>query len=135
MPESASLWTYGRVAPVCQLQLVQTSLDHIEARFAVDRPVTADEEQRLREAVCDALGMGDVSGGFYWHIGSAKASSLKLEKFEGGLEGALRVAANYALAYAAAVRAGSFQPKPPSGSCPGYCPASAFCWRYTPRAW
>jgi len=86
-------------------------------------------------AARDALGMGDVSGGFYWHIGPAKASSLKLEKFEGGVEAALQVAANHALAYAAAVRAGHFQPRPSSGDCPGNCPAAAFCWRYTPRPW
>jgi len=86
-------------------------------------------------AARDALGMGDVSGGFYWHIGSAKASSLKLEKYKGGVEAALQVAANHALAYAAAVRTGHFQPKPPSGGCPGHCPAAAFCWRYAPRVW
>lgn len=86
-------------------------------------------------AARDALGMGDVSGGFYWHIGPATASSLKLEKFKGGVEAALQIAADHALAYAAAVRAGHFQPKPPSGSCPSHCPAAAFCWRYTPRAW
>jgi ATP-dependent helicase/DNAse subunit B len=86
-------------------------------------------------AARDALGMGDVSGGFYWHIGPAKASSLKLEKFKGGVETALQVAADYALTYAAAVRAGHFQPVPPSGGCPGHCPAAAFCWRYAPRVW
>jgi ATP-dependent helicase/DNAse subunit B len=86
-------------------------------------------------AARDALGMGEVSGGFYWHIGSAKVSSLKLEKFEGGVEAALQVAADHALAYAAAVRDGHFKPRPLSGSCPTYCPAAAFCWRYTPRVW
>jgi ATP-dependent helicase/DNAse subunit B len=86
-------------------------------------------------AVREALGMGDLCGGFYWHINPAKASSLKLEKFKGGMEAALQTAADYALAYAAAVRAGRFQPMPPSGSCPGYCPAAAFCWRYMPKGW
>jgi ATP-dependent helicase/nuclease subunit B len=86
-------------------------------------------------AARDALGMGDVCGGFYWHIGSAKASSLKLERFKGGVEAALQVAVRHALAYAGAVRTGHFQPKPPSGGCPGHCPSAAFCWRYTPRAW
>jgi hypothetical protein len=86
-------------------------------------------------AARDALGMGDVSGGFYWHISPAKASSLKLEKFKGGVETALQVAANHALRYAVAVRAGHFQPQPSSGSCPGHCPAAAFCWRYAPRVW
>jgi ATP-dependent helicase/DNAse subunit B len=86
-------------------------------------------------AARDALGMGDISGGFYWHIGPAKASSLKLEKFEGGVEAALQIAADHALAYVAAVRAGRFPPKPSSGNCPSNCPAAVFCWRYTPRPW
>jgi ATP-dependent helicase/DNAse subunit B len=86
-------------------------------------------------AARDALGMGEICGGFYWHIGSAKASSLKLERFKGGVEAALQVAVDHALAYAAAVRTGQFQPRPPSGGCPGHCPAAAFCWRYTPKGW
>ena len=35
------------IAPVRQFQLVQRDLEHIEARFVADRPVTADEKQRL----------------------------------------------------------------------------------------
>ncbi|OQY28876.1 MAG: hypothetical protein B6243_11650 [Anaerolineaceae bacterium 4572_5.2] len=38
-------------------------------------------------AARDALGF-DIADGFYWHIGSAKASSLQLGKFAGGVEGA-----------------------------------------------
>jgi len=62
LPDGRKVWprlkttAYSDVAPVRQLQLVQTSLDHIEARFAVDRPVTPDQERRLREAIQDALG-------------------------------------------------------------------------------
>jgi superfamily I DNA/RNA helicase len=86
-------------------------------------------------AARDALKLGDLAGGFYWHIGKAQPSSLKLEKFEGGVEAALRNAAGHALADVAAIRAGRFQPKPPDGGCPNYCPAVAFCWRYTPKGW
>jgi phenylacetate-CoA ligase len=62
LPDGRKVWprlkttAYGEVAPVHQLQLVQTSLTHIEARFAVDRPVTTEEQNRLREAIHDALG-------------------------------------------------------------------------------
>lgn len=35
------------IAPVRQFQLVQRDLEHIEARFVADRPITADEKQRL----------------------------------------------------------------------------------------
>jgi RecB family exonuclease len=86
-------------------------------------------------AVRDALGLGEVGGGFYWHVNSAKASSLRLESYLGGPELAMQTALEHALDTVDAVRAGQFPPKPPSGGCPNNCPAAAFCWRYTPRAW
>jgi ATP-dependent helicase/nuclease subunit B len=85
-------------------------------------------------AAQEALG-ADVAGGFYWHIGSAKPSSLKLEKFEGGVVGAIETAVDYALAIGAAVRAGQFAPTPSDGGCPTFCPATAFCGNYKPKAW
>jgi len=86
-------------------------------------------------AVRDALGLGEVGGGFYWHIGSARASSLRLESYLGGPEVAMRTALEHALTYVQAVRAGRFPPQPPAGGCPDFCPAAAFCWRYAPRSW
>ena len=59
----------------------------------------------------------------------AARDELHIIARQGGVEAALQVAADHALAYAAAVRAGHFQPKPPSGGCPSNCPAAAFCWR------
>ena len=84
-------------------------------------------------AARDALGLGRVSGGFYWHIGRAEASSLKLESYPGGVEAAFTQAVEHASAYVRDIRAGKFQPHPPSDGCPSYCPASAFCWRYQPK--
>ncbi|MDL1943588.1 hypothetical protein FBQ99_14740 [Chloroflexi bacterium CFX2] len=81
-------------------------------------------------AARDALGLGEVSSGFYWHIGAAEASSLKLEKFEGGVEGAFETAIAHVTKHVANIRAGHFEPKAPEGSCPSYCPAVNFCWRY-----
>ena len=80
----------------------------------------------------DALQLGEVAEGFYWHIGSARPSSLKLEKFEGGVAGALDVAQRHLAAHVAGILAGQFQPRPPAKGCPSYCPASGFCWRYAP---
>jgi len=77
-----------------------------------------------------ALGLGEVSSGFYWHIQSAKASSLKLEKFEGGVDAAFTIAAVHVGKYVKGIRAGHFEPKPPAEGCPSYCPAVGFCWRY-----
>jgi ATP-dependent helicase/nuclease subunit B len=81
-----------------------------------------------------ALG-AQVASGFYWHIGAAKPSSLKLEKYEGGVVGAVDAAVEYALSIGAAVCDGQFAPKPPDEGCPAFCPAVAFCERYKPRLW
>lgn len=81
-----------------------------------------------------ALG-ADVTSGFYWHIGSAKPSSLKLEKYKGGVAGAIETAVAYAMEIVAAVRAGEFPPTPPHGGCPAFCPAATFCEHYKSRSW
>ncbi len=81
-----------------------------------------------------ALG-ADVTSGFYWHIGSAKPSSLKLEKYKGGVAGAIETAVAYAMKIVAAVRAGKFPPTPPHGGCPVFCPAATFCEHFKSRSW
>lgn len=81
-------------------------------------------------AARDALGLGEVSSGFYWHIQSAEASSLKLEKFEGGVSAAYATAVAHVGKHVSGIRAGHFEPKPPAEGCPSYCPAVGFCWRY-----
>jgi ATP-dependent helicase/nuclease subunit B len=81
-------------------------------------------------AAREALGLGEVSSGFYWHIQKAEASSLKLEKFEGGVDGAFETAVAHVVKHVANIRAGHFEPKPPEDGCPSYCPAVGFCWRY-----
>jgi ATP-dependent helicase/DNAse subunit B len=86
-------------------------------------------------AARDALGLGEISGGFYWHIQRAEASQLKLEHFEGGIESAFETAVEHIGRYVAKIRAGEFQPQPPTGGCPSYCPASNFCWRYKPKSY
>ncbi|MDY6876681.1 MAG: PD-(D/E)XK nuclease family protein [Chloroflexota bacterium] len=86
-------------------------------------------------AVRDALNLGPVTDGFYWHIGSASPSYLRLGQYEGGVEGAVEATIGYVRAYVAAVREGRFPPTPPTGGCPDHCPAVGFCWRYRPRGW
>ena len=86
-------------------------------------------------AARDALNLGDIADGFYWHIGSAKASSLKLANFEGGVAGALDIALSYAFRHVAGVRSGRFAPTPPAGGCPSHCPGAKFCWRYQAKGW
>ncbi|MDP1545978.1 MAG: PD-(D/E)XK nuclease family protein, partial [Anaerolineales bacterium] len=81
-------------------------------------------------AARDALGLGEISGGFYWHIQKAEASSLKLEKFEGGVEAAFAIAMAHIGRHVTGIRAGHFEPKAPDDGCPSYCPAVNFCWRF-----
>ncbi len=106
-------------------------------------PITAHdltEGRRLQIAlyalaVRDALALGDIADGFYWHIGSAKTSSLKLKKFEGGVNNALNTAIAHAFKHVTGVRAGRFAPSPPAAGCPGHCPGASFCWRYKAKGW
>jgi len=82
-------------------------------------------------AARDALKLGDVDAGFYWHVGSARSSSLKLESFEGGVEAAIQIAIAHTHRHVEAIRAGKFEPHVPPGGCPPYCPATAWCWRFS----
>ncbi len=81
-------------------------------------------------AAQQALGLGQVTSGFYWHIQKAEASSLKLEKFEDGINSAYSVAIAHVGRHVNGIRSGKFAPKPPAEGCPSYCPAVNFCWRY-----
>jgi ATP-dependent helicase/DNAse subunit B len=85
-------------------------------------------------AAREALKLGEVASGFYWHLLQAKASSFKLEKYEGGIEAAFNAVKQRVIDHVHHIRAGHFQPVPPDEGCPSYCPAIAFCWRYTPKA-
>lgn len=82
-------------------------------------------------AARDALGLGEPADGFYWHIRSAEPSGLQLADY--GPKEAIDVALEYAWGAVSGARHGQFQPTPPSGGCPGYCPAVGFCWQYRGR--
>ncbi len=84
-------------------------------------------------AARDALHLGEVASGFYWHILQGKASSFKLEKYPDGIDAAFERVKQHVVDHVRHIRAGDFQPVPPDGGCPGYCPAVTFCWRYTAR--
>jgi phenylacetate-CoA ligase len=47
---------YREIAPIRQYQLIQRTLQDIEARFVVDRPLGGDEEERLAAVIREALG-------------------------------------------------------------------------------
>jgi ATP-dependent helicase/DNAse subunit B len=86
-------------------------------------------------AAQQALGLGEISGGFYWHIQKAEPSSLKLEDFPGGVEAACESAVQHVIRHVANIRSGRFRPQPPPDGCPSYCPAVGFCWRYQSKGY
>jgi ATP-dependent helicase/nuclease subunit B len=94
-------------------------------------------------AARDALGLGEPVDGFYWMILRGKPGSLRLARFthekEGvsyrGTPGAIALVHEHTQRIVAGVRDGVFPPLPPQGGCPQYCPAAAWCWRYSPRRW
>ena len=81
-------------------------------------------------AAREALGLGEIAGGFYWHIQKAEASSLKLGKYPGGAQAAFEIAKQHVANHVKNVRQGQFVPQAPKGGCPKYCPAIEFCWQY-----
>ena len=85
------------------------------------------------QVVPQLLTGGTVTEGFYWHVRKATRSSLTLGRFDGGPEGAGRVAAARAWQAIRGAQMGDFRPQPDNVGCPSYCPGSAFCWRYGPQ--
>jgi hypothetical protein len=81
-------------------------------------------------AAHDALELGEVADGFYWHVQRAEASGFTLAGFEGGPRRAMEVALKHAWDAVRAARAGHFVPLPPADGCPSWCGAAAFCWHY-----
>lgn len=81
-------------------------------------------------AARDALQLGTPVEGFYWAINQAKAGALKLSKY--GVEGSIQTVKEHIAAALEGIQGGEFPPIPPEGGCPDYCPATAWCYRYTP---
>jgi ATP-dependent helicase/DNAse subunit B len=79
-------------------------------------------------AARDALGLGEVADGFYWHLHAAERSSFTMARFRGGPERAIGVAVEHAWTAIRSAREGHFEPLPPDDGCPSWCPAGAFCW-------
>ncbi|MGD1992697.1 MAG: exodeoxyribonuclease V subunit gamma [Anaerolineae bacterium] len=103
------------------------SARRLEEGTRVQLPLYALAAQEMLE--------GEVASGFYWHVTAAAPSYLKLEKFEGGVTGAIETALAHTRRVVTAVRAGQFTPETPDGGCPPFCPAVAFCERFEPRRW
>ena len=62
LPDGSRSWPlmggsrFAEIAPVRQYQFVQKSPERIEARLVVKRPLTTDEEDKLRQRMLARLG-------------------------------------------------------------------------------
>jgi len=108
---------------------INFSFNDLLLGFVLQLPVYALAAQ-------EALNLGKATHGFYWRINAAEASSLKLEKIkfenETGPQAAYKITRQNIEQIVRHVRAGEFPPQPAKGSCPTYCVAAAWCWRYHP---
>ena len=86
-----------------------------------------------------ALNMGPVRDGFYFHVRHAEASRLRLRSFhhqgKKGPREAIEVSTQEAWKAICGARQGHFIPRVPDMNCPSYCPAADYCWHYSPRNW
>jgi hypothetical protein len=91
-------------------------------------------------AADQALRLGIPIEGFYWTLFQGKASTLKLSTFKcdfgSGIQAAFDLAEAHVATIVGLIQHGAFEPEPPPGGCPDYCPAAAWCWHFTPgRSW
>ncbi len=71
--------TYREVAPIRQFQLAQLALDRLEVRLVVERPLTADEEDQLRQRIRQRLGGRAFQIGFSYRDEIPRSSGGKYE--------------------------------------------------------
>lgn len=113
-------------------------IDYKTGKATYDTPRSLQKGQRFQIALYalaarNGLDLGPVSDGFYFFAHKAEAAGWSLATYPGGVQAALDTAKEHAWAAAQGARSGLFKPTPPDGGCPEYCPAAAFCWRYTPQ--
>lgn len=80
------------------------------------------------QAAQETLALGEVDDGMYWHFREGKASTFTLANNLA----AIGTAVEHSWHAVDQIRHGRFQPRPPAGGCPAYCPAVDFCWQYKP---
>jgi phenylacetate-CoA ligase len=90
LPSGAQLWPYfggdkfAKVAPVRQYQIVQKTLTELEVRIVPERPLTADDENRIRGVIADQVGQG-FQVQFTYHEAIARSKGGKFEDFRSDL--------------------------------------------------
>jgi phenylacetate-CoA ligase len=77
---------YREIAPIRQYQLVQRTLEEIEARFVTDRPLTREEEERLASVIQSSLGHAFRVSFTYLEGGIPRGPGGKFEEFVSWVE-------------------------------------------------
>lgn len=75
-----SIRSWAHIAPVRQMQVVQTELDHLLVRIVGPRPLTGAEEEELAEALRGAWRY-PFRVSFSYPPAVARSPSLKFESF------------------------------------------------------
>ncbi|MFN2156630.1 MAG: PD-(D/E)XK nuclease family protein, partial [Anaerolineae bacterium] len=89
----------------------------------------------------EALELGTVRDGFYWHVQRADwhmehaQSRAWFTLHKVGAREAIEDAVRYAWEAVRGARRGAFVPQPPEDGCPSYCPAAGFCPHYAAYGW
>lgn len=85
-------------------------------------------------AAQDALKLGSVKEGFYWNVTGANKCAMKVSSTEEKgfivLDDAVRLLKEHLTQTLEHIRSGHFPPDTRDTSCPSYCPAKQWCWRY-----
>ncbi len=86
LPSGDQIWPrlgfprFPDIAPIRQAQVIQKSVDTLEARLVTARPLVADEERRLGDMIRDYLGF-PVNVVFSYHDEIPRSASGKYEEF------------------------------------------------------
>ncbi len=70
----------SQIAPIRQAQMIQKSVDTLEARLVTARPLDADEERRLRDLICETMGV-PFNVVFSYHDEIPRSAGGKYEEF------------------------------------------------------
>jgi len=88
LPDGRRVWPllsearYRPLAPVRQYQVVQTSRAALEVRLVVERPLSAEEEERLRAMVLESIGHAGFDLAFTYHDSIPRSAGGKFEDFK-----------------------------------------------------
>ena len=90
LPNGSQLWPYfggdkfAKVAPVSQYQIVQKSVSDLEVRVVSTRPLTAEDEGKIRDVIAAEVGPG-FQVAFSYHDAIARSKGAKFEDFRSEL--------------------------------------------------